>query len=201
MIMRGRNATRGFGLFEMFLCKKRAAIADNLICEKLRSGRVLDIGCGTTPYFLMDTKFKEKFGIDASIKSDCMKGGGLKLIKSNIVGGVKIPFPDNFFDVVTILAVIEHIKKDDIVGIFREARRVLKRGGRLIITTPNHFTKNILKAMAKLGLVSRVEMSEHKYHYRGAELAGYLKRAGFGEKKIGIGFFEFHTNIYAFSDK
>ena len=35
-----------------------------LIPSHLRSGRILDVGCGSYPYFLAHTEFAEKFALD-----------------------------------------------------------------------------------------------------------------------------------------
>ncbi len=49
------NVTRGYGLLERFLAKKRAKMANEIIPLALRTGRILDIGCGPFPYFLLNT--------------------------------------------------------------------------------------------------------------------------------------------------
>ena len=44
--------TRGKGLLEPMLADLRAQRANKLIPSTSRTGRILDIGCGTYPYFL-----------------------------------------------------------------------------------------------------------------------------------------------------
>jgi SAM-dependent methyltransferase len=46
-----------------------------------------------------------------------------------------LPFPDNTFDIVLLHEVIEHVADD--TQTIREAHRVCKRGGRIIIFAPN----------------------------------------------------------------
>ena len=58
--------TRGKGLLEPSLARLRANRANQLIPKSLRDGRILDIGCGSYPYFLSHTSFQEKFAIDCS---------------------------------------------------------------------------------------------------------------------------------------
>src|SRR5680860_1278407 len=125
-IFKKDTPTRGHGLLEKFLAKKRAEKANSLISENLRKGRILDIGCGTTPYFLTNIEFKRKYGIDPFIKQSSNKN--IKLLNVAIEKE-KMPFEDDFFDVITMLAVFEHIEEKDIEIVTREIRRVLKKDG------------------------------------------------------------------------
>jgi SAM-dependent methyltransferase len=47
------------------------------------------------------------------------------------------PFKDDYFDCVSMLELIEHFSREDQVRLLLEARRVLRRGGALIVSTPN----------------------------------------------------------------
>jgi Methylase involved in ubiquinone/menaquinone biosynthesis len=56
-----------------------------------------------------------------------------------------LPYPDNHFDVVLFCEVLEHLTNDPFRAL-GEIRRVIKPGGRLILTTPNvACAKNVLK--------------------------------------------------------
>ena len=48
----------------------------------------------------------------------------------------KIDFADNSMDVITMCEVIEHVPSELRSGVFKEIHRLLKPGGRLIVTTP-----------------------------------------------------------------
>src|SRR5664279_3946205 len=76
--------------------------------------------------------------------------------------GANLPFEDNFFDVVTLLAVVEHLELSELQLLFTEIFRILKPGGRVIITTPAVWTNFILWSLAKLHLLSPEEIAEHK---------------------------------------
>ena len=52
------------GLLENVLAKLRARQANLLIPDNCRNGRLLDIGCGETPFFLQSIEFKYKYGIN-----------------------------------------------------------------------------------------------------------------------------------------
>lgn len=51
--------------------------------------------------------------------------------------GVHIPYPDNSFDFIYSLSVLEHVS--DLPGLMKEASRVLKPGGRFYVSFPNRF--------------------------------------------------------------
>lgn len=93
---------------------------------------ILDVGCGTG---LLMTELKEYNieGIDVSPRAVAFcKERGL----TNVTEGSAehIPRPDNQYDVILALDVIEHIKDD--LGSLREMKRVLKPGGYLILFVP-----------------------------------------------------------------
>lgn len=194
------DLTRGRGILENYLAKKRARMAESLIPDKLRQGRILDIGCGTTPYFLINTGFKEKYGIDPSL-AEANSYNEIKLQRLDIVTNPRLPFQDNFFNVITMLAVIEHIEKDAVVSLLKEINRTLKPGGRFILTTPCPWADKLLKLMARLNLVSQVEIAEHKFALNHPALTNYLEHAGFKEGKIHLGYFELYFNNWGYAEK
>ena len=51
-----------------------------------------------------------------------------------------IPFEDNSFDSVSMIELIEHLSDDEIASIFQQIHRVLKKGGKIYITTPNYLS-------------------------------------------------------------
>ena len=80
--------------------------------------RHLDIGCGDG-YFLMRSNYRERYGLD-------------KLLGDEVTDSVD--FPDDYFDLVTMLAVIEHVRQPR--RLVDEVARLLEPGGKLIMTTP-----------------------------------------------------------------
>ncbi len=193
------KVTRGYGLLEGLLAKKRALMANNLISPHLRHGRILDIGCGSLPYFLKYTEFAEKYGIDKTVSDTTIEGfreEDIILSNDDIEKEGRIPFDDGYFDVVTMLAVIEHIEPERLDGIIGEVRRILKSGGLLIITTPASWTDGLLRFMAGLHLVSRIEIDEHKATYTPSNIIFMLEHAGFVKDRIRTGYFELFMNIW-----
>ncbi len=200
-----RNVTRGEGRLEGFLAKKRAGKANALVPEALRGGRVLDIGCGFFPYFLTQTSFSEKYGLDKGIeeglRKELQKSHEIMLVDFDLEYAHGIPFGDEFFDVVTMLAVFEHFEPARVPGIITEIRRVLKPGGMFIMTTPARWTRGLLKLLARANMVSREEIEEHKGAYTKRQVLAILEKGGFSRPSVRSGYFELFMNIWARAKK
>jgi SAM-dependent methyltransferase len=192
------SVTRGNGILEEYLAKQRASLADSIILESARIGRILDLGCGTTPYFLISTRFHEKHGLDKVLNAEIIRLRGKNICVNNfdIEKQDRLPYANEHFDVVTMLAVIEHIEPMRLVGIMKEVLRVLKPGGQYILTTPAAWTDSLLRLLARINLMSREEIDEHKDAYSHGKIIRLLKEAGFGESKIQRGYFESYMNIW-----
>ena len=191
------NVTRGDGLLEGFLAKKRAQKAETLMGQP-KKGVILDIGCGSYPYFLINSNFSEKFGVDPSLQNTDIKGVNLKKLN---VAKAPLPFKDNFFDAVTMLAVFEHLDKNKLNFVLGEVRRVLKKDGVFVITTPSPWADKLLHQMARVGLISSEEIHEHKHNLSHHTIREFLLEAGFSSKNITNGFFELSFNMWFRSQK
>ncbi|MFN3551188.1 MAG: class I SAM-dependent methyltransferase [Endomicrobiia bacterium] len=111
--------------------------------------KFLDIGCGGGEIAILTKhKYKEIYGVDISDKAlEEAKKKGMIVKKINL-NYESLPYPENFFDAVVCLDVIEHIL--DPFHLIKEIRKVLKPGGTLILTTPNfRKIKNILTLILK----------------------------------------------------
>ena len=185
------SPTRSFGLLEGFLAKKRAQKADCLISEQCRQGTIVDIGCGSVPLFLQLTKFNKKIGVDQIERKD-LEIDGISFVEQDMTKDITLPFEQGSVDVVTMLAFIEHVEKDNLPDIFSEIHRILKIGGRCIFTTPSKWTENLLKTMAIIGLVSKEEIREHKPLLSTKTIID--KIAGKSQFQIKHGYFECFMN-------
>ena len=112
-----------------------------------------------------------------------------------------LPFDENFFDVITLLAVIEHIQPQNVFSILRETKRVLKPHGIIILTTPAAWTDRLLRTMAKLKLVSAVEIEDHKDTYTKNKLKNILITSGYSKNNVRSGYFECLANIWIMAQK
>lgn len=93
------------------------------------NGRLLDFGCGSKPY-------KKFFIVNEYIGVDFVNEGHPHDNEQIDVyyDGKTIPFPDNSFDSILCSEVFEHIF--NLPQILVELNRVLKHGGRILITCP-----------------------------------------------------------------
>jgi SAM-dependent methyltransferase len=193
------NVTRGHGILEGFLARQRTSQAHKLIGASRHKGRVLDIGCGSYPLFLVSTNFAEKYGLDRVQvnASDEVRAQNVTLIEHDLTSGQALPFSGDFFDVVTMLAVFEHVDANLIQQLVAEVRRVLRPGGVYVMTTPSSWAEGLLKLLARLGMVSHEELDEHKRQYRPSEMRSIFVKAGFGSDQVRFGYFEAGMNIWA----
>jgi SAM-dependent methyltransferase len=94
------------------------------------SGKLMDFGCGSKPYKALFTNISAYIGVDYD-------GEGHKHDDEQIdvyYDGHTIPFADNTFDSILTNEVLEHVfNLENIIG---ELHRVLKPGGKILITTP-----------------------------------------------------------------
>jgi len=200
------RVTRGTGLLEGFLAGQRAKTADRLIPRELRSGCIVDVGCGSYPLFLLHTQFTRKVGLDRVVGEHYAKDFGpasnsaIEFLKHDIVQDPFLPIASESCSVVTMLAVIEHVEPEHVSRLLLETHRVLTPGGMLIITTPAAWTDSLLRIMAKVGLVSAAELDEHKAAYTRADLASLLWQV-FPREDVRVGFFEIFMNLWAVARK
>lgn len=113
-----------------------------------RAGRILEIGCGNgfvsavlskfcdtvISSDLMETDVKTHSpGISKA--SDFFKRMGIDNCRLVSCSAERLPFEDSSFDMVFSAYVLEHVR--DRVGAIKEARRVLKYGGRAVFIVPS----------------------------------------------------------------
>jgi SAM-dependent methyltransferase len=105
---------------------------------------VLDFGCG--PGFIWDHLVRLRanwryVGLDfsqGSISTLTKKASGHSLFAGGLhIERLPTPFPNAEFDAVLLVEVLEHLNEDYLAETLREARRLLKTKGFLLITTPN----------------------------------------------------------------
>lgn len=75
-------------------------------------------------------------------------------------------FPDDLplnitFDIITLLAVLEHIPSEEQLQLRDNCYKYLNKKGRIIITVPSPFVDQILWVLTKLRLIDGMSVEEH----------------------------------------
>ena len=167
--------TKEFNALDLLICRWRSGI----VRRHLRPGAtVMDFGCGHQALFLRSVQkdIKQGIGLDYDA-APARLAENLEIQQFHFKD--RFEFPDASFDHVAILAVLEHITRDEVDPLFREFRRILKDDGRVLITTPTPAAKPLLEFMAfKLKIISQPEIADHKHYYSEADLRALAARHG-----------------------
>ena len=100
-----------------------------------RTARLLDVGCGSGSHLksLVNLGCEAVEGVDPDPQAvDLAVRRGLR-VQCGTVRSQN--YPDSTFDVITMSHVIEHLH--DPVDVLKECYRILRPGGKLLVTTPN----------------------------------------------------------------
>ena len=104
--------------------------------SKLISGTVLEIGSGEGYGVYELSKKAQKYiaidKYDTPIDEELKNNNNIEFFEMNVP---PLDFPENSVDFIVTFQVIEHIQDDE--EFIKEIYRVLKPGGKLILTTPN----------------------------------------------------------------
>jgi len=119
---------------------------------------VLDIGCHNGSLFReLGARISRGVGIDYLNDPSWPEGGFQRLVGS---------FPDDVpqgeeFDIITMLAVLEHFPPDRVEALPGQIARCLKQGGLLIITMPSPAVDHILAVLKHLRVIDGMSLEEH----------------------------------------
>jgi len=111
--------------------------------------KILDAGCGER-VLVEEYRLKGYLidGIDLNYESKYVQRGNI----------LDMPYPDNYFDVVLMLDVFEHLAFIDQPRALAGVRRVLSQGGILLISIPNLAHLNSRFRMLFKGALDRTDM-------------------------------------------
>lgn len=148
----------------------------------LQKGLVLDIGIGPKPlvdiellrrgYSVGGTDISHSFIVAAKRMLE-KEGFYIPLMVSE---AVNLPFPAGIFDLCLCSEVIEHLKGPEIL--LKEISRVLKVGGKLILTTPNKFSlgKIIITVRKMLCREKSIPNPAHEKEYSYYEISRLCRK-------------------------
>ena len=100
-----------------------------------------------------------------------------------------------------MLAVLEHVEPRRVLRIIQEIERILKPGGVFIMTTPAKWTKGLLEFLARINVVSRMEIQEYRATHSRKQILTILEQGGFPRSSMTSGYFELFMNIWARAKK
>lgn len=98
------------------------------ICKDFVGRRCLEIGCGNYPRIPLESSYFLDLS-EAAVNNLKAKG-----LNAYLGTAERLPFKDNFFDLVVAWDVMEHVPDDR--GAFAEVSRVLKSGGYFLFSVP-----------------------------------------------------------------
>ncbi|PLX27402.1 hypothetical protein C0583_03760 [Candidatus Parcubacteria bacterium] len=161
-----------------------------------KNSSICDFGCGNGDLLVKlheEFDFKLAIGVDAFASLSEHKK--IKFIKKDISD---TGLEDEEYDTLLMLALIEHIDLNKVDKVLSEAYRIIKPGGKIILTTPTPIAKPVLEFMAfKLKIISSDEIKDHKHYYSLGELSNLLIKRNF--KKVSTKHFQFRMNaLYVF---
>ncbi len=122
--------------------------------------RVLDLGSSDGVLFeQLGRCGPGSMGIDPTLAADTKNRQGFRMVRGYFPEA--LPADAGPFDVIVMLAVLEHIPDDQLVPLAKGCARLLKPGGRLVITVPSPAVDMILAVLTKLRLVHGMSLEEH----------------------------------------
>jgi SAM-dependent methyltransferase len=151
---------------------ERFAERRRFLLERVAPGEgVLDLGCGdgTFAVELLSAGARVE-AVD--VAAEAVRRARARGVEARVVEeGAPLPFAEDAFDVVWAGEVLEHVA--DVVGLLADVRRVLRWGGRLLVTTPWH---------GRLVIARDTELdprADHLRFFSARTLAEVLRATGF----------------------
>jgi len=166
------------------------------------NSKVLDLGCGNGRFFeLLKNKNIDYTGIDNSKELIGLAKEKYFNQKFLVGNALNLPFKDNSFGLIYSMAVLHHIPSKELqLRFLKEAKRVLKKDGLLVLTVWNLWQRRYLSSLVKYSLLKLVGKSKldwgdlyipwqnkyQRYHhaFTRRELKKLFKKTGFKIKEI-----------------
>jgi 2-polyprenyl-3-methyl-5-hydroxy-6-metoxy-1,4-benzoquinol methylase len=130
-------------------------------------GIVADLGCGNGDLArILSHRARTVYGVDFHV-GRVTAHRNVSFCEGNL--NEHIPLKSESVDICVSLAVLEHLSAANVF--VAEVQRVLKPGGRVIITTPTPRAKPILEFLAcRLKVISEADIRDHKHYYQPEEI-------------------------------
>jgi ubiquinone/menaquinone biosynthesis C-methylase UbiE len=143
-----------------------------LISKHYKTGKILDIGCGTGEFLnTMKSAKWDSMGIepDSDARNMAIKNYSLNVLPESELSSLL----DESFDVITMWHVLEHVPK--LNERVQELKRLLKPNGLIIIAVPNC---NSLDAKIYKEHWAAYDVPRHLYHFTPNDIDSLFKKYG-----------------------
>lgn len=157
------------------------------LAEKWRRGRILEVGCGNCRNLLyFSYNDFDCYGIDFSrnmlsmAEKYCRKHDLNVKLKHGMA--TEIPFQERSFDYVIVMSMLHHLNEEDRTKALQEVKRVLKSGGKAVITVWNKLQPRFILKSKDVYVPWHIGDKTYNRYYHlftSFELSNVLKKAGF----------------------
>ena len=158
-----------------------------------REDMVLDLGCGNGQSSIKATRIvRQIIAVDIDqLLLEVGQSTAKRLKIKNVLFEIadlerNLKYPNNSFDKVIFLDVLEHLKNRD--QLLNEIKRVLRPQGLLFLGVPNSQT-SWKKLQRSVGICSFSD-PDHKIEFSEEQIIALLKKHGFSIKHFGYGYFD-----------
>ena len=191
------NALHSGHLMQRFWHGGKLTMIDRLLRPHLNAeSRLLEIGCGAGN-LLVQASVRGSFPVALDLSMQALTFVRSRLdeaisgpeaprgFASTQAIGEYLPLADGTFDCVILSEVVEHLEAPQIS--IQEAARVLRPGGRLLITTPNYRSLWPLMewAVDRLNMAPKMGGEQHISRFHSANLRHLLTELGLGIEYFG----------------
>lgn len=149
------------------------------ISQIKKQDKVLDVCCGTGDQAVLFSKYSDfVYGIDLDQKMIDFAIKRNSNVRFGVAYGELLPFPDEYFDIVSITLALHEKDESLREKVFNEIKRVVKKGGNIIIADYNcPMPFNFLSIVVKI-----IEWFAGDYHYN--SFKNYLSKNYLNDLKI-----------------
>jgi 2-polyprenyl-3-methyl-5-hydroxy-6-metoxy-1,4-benzoquinol methylase len=179
-----------------FLYPNKRRVLQNIvdhIFDIAGPGKILDVGCGDGHFlYLCALKGFTCYGIEPSKKTSAYASSRAGI---NVVQGTyeKELFPENSFDIVSFIQVLEHVPNPAMV--LEAARYHLRSGGLLVVEVPSirspHFLLYQLTGIKWFVRPPKGIIYSHVNYFSPKTLVALIEQSGFKQKKLITGRWRF----------